>query len=101
MYLTTEGRLRGGRIEADGVHVAEADTRGRADRPTGFGVEALHGAFTVWNRQRDSAVSLAARLENISAGRADASVRGSGIFVGGYGDTAGKADGGTISVDIL
>jgi hypothetical protein len=47
IYLSAEGNIRAGRVEADGVHVAEADTRGRADRPTGFGVEALQGAFTL------------------------------------------------------
>ncbi|MET3922952.1 hypothetical protein [Arthrobacter sp. UYEF20] len=101
VYLSAEGSVRAGRIEADGVHVAEADTRGRADRPTGFGVEALQGAFTLWNRQPDTAVVLTARLENISAGSAGAPVRGGGVFVGGHGDTAGKADGGAVTVELL
>jgi hypothetical protein len=101
VYLSAEGSIRAGRIEADNVHVAEADVRGRADRPTGFGVEALQGAFTLWNRQPDTAVVLTARLENISAGSAEAPVRGSGVFVGGHGDKAGKADGGTVTVELL
>ncbi|WP_427016533.1 hypothetical protein ACQCSX_17645 [Pseudarthrobacter sp. P1] len=101
VYLTAEGSIRAGRVEADGVHVAEADTRGRVDRPTGFGVEALQGAFTLWNRQPDTAVALTARLENISAGSDGAPVRGGGVFVGGHGDKAGKADGGTVAVELL
>ncbi|WP_091256881.1 hypothetical protein [Arthrobacter sp. ok909] len=101
VYLTAEGSIRAGRVEADGVHVAEADTRGRADRPTGFGVEAMQGAFTLWNRQPDVGVVLTARLENISAGSAEAPVRGGGVFVGGHGDKAGKADGGTVAVELL
>ncbi|MGY2746951.1 hypothetical protein ACVWZ8_004068 [Arthrobacter sp. UYCu723] len=101
VYLSAEGSIRAGRIEADGVHVAEADTRGRADRPTGFGVEALQGAFTLWNRQPDTAVVLTARLENISAGSAGAPVRGGGVFVGGHGDKAGKADGGAVTLELL
>ncbi|WP_216660927.1 hypothetical protein [Glutamicibacter halophytocola] len=101
VYLCAQGNIRAGRIEADGVHVAQADTRGRADRPTGFGVEALQGAFTVWNRQADAEVALTARLENISAGSEDTPVRGGGVFVGGHGDTAGKADGGTLAVELL
>ncbi len=99
--LKAEGSVRAGRIEADGVHVAEADTRGRADRPTGFGVEAMQGAFTLWNRQPDTDVVLTARLENISAGSAETPVRGSGVFVGGHGDQAGKADGGSVTVELL
>ena len=101
IYLCAQGSIRAGRIEADGVHVAEADTRGRADRPTGFGVEALQGAFTVWNRQTDPDVALTARLENISAGSEGTPVRGGGVFVGGHGNMAGMADGGTITVELL
>ncbi|WP_196810841.1 hypothetical protein [Arthrobacter sp. 35W] len=101
VYLTAEGSIHAGRVEADGVHVAEADTRGRVDRPTGFGVEALQGAFTLWNRQPDAAVVLTARLENISAGSSEAPVRGGGVFVGGHGNKAGKADGGTVAVELL
>ncbi|MBB6405962.1 hypothetical protein [Arthrobacter sp. AZCC_0090] len=101
VYLTAEDGVRAGRIEADGVHVAEADTRGRADRPTGFGVEALQGAFTLWNRQPDADVVLTARLENISAGSAGTPVRGGGVFVGGHGGKAGMAGGGTVAVELL
>ena len=101
IYLCAQGNVRAGRIEADGVHVAQADTRGRADRPTGFGVEALQGAFTLWNRQADAGVRLTARLENISAGSEATPVRGSGVFVGGHGDKAGMADGGTVTVELL
>ncbi|GAA4038084.1 hypothetical protein GCM10023063_23960 [Arthrobacter methylotrophus] len=101
VYLAAEGSIRAGRIEADGVHVAEADMRGRAERPTGFGVEAMQGAFTLWNRQPDADVVLTARLENISAGSAGTPVRGGGVFVGGHGDKAGMADGGTVAVEML
>lgn len=101
VYLAAEGNVRAGRIEADGVHVTAADTRGRFNRPTGFGVEALQGAFTVWNRQSDPKVVVTARLEHISAGSQAEPVHGGGIFVGGHGDSAGKADGGTIEVELL
>lgn len=101
VYLCAQGSVRSGRIETDGVHVLEADTRGRAERPTGFGVEALQGAFTVWNRQPDPLVDIGARLENISAGRDGAPVRGGGVFVGGHGVLAGNGDGGTLTVDLL
>ncbi|NVM94579.1 hypothetical protein G6034_06580 [Arthrobacter sp. AETb3-4] len=101
VYLAADNQVRAGRIEADGVHVTAADTRGRFHRPTGFGVEALQGAFTLWNRQPDPAVRLTARLERISAGSASEPVHGGGVFVGGHGDTAGKADGGTVDVELL
>jgi len=101
VYLVAEHQVRSGRVVADGVHVTAADTRGRFDRPTGFGVQALQGAFTLWNRQADPAVILTARLERISAGSIQEPVQGGGVFVGGHGDRAGKADGGTIEVELL
>ena len=101
IYLQASDNVRSGTVHAKDIHVAAADTRDRFDRPTGFGVEALQGAFTLWNRQPDTAVVLHARLENISAGSVGQPVRGSGVFVGGHMDDAGKPDGGTVAVDLL
>lgn len=101
IYLSTEGNIRAGRVEANAVHVAEADARGRTDRPAGFGVEAMQGAFTLWNRQAEGAAVLTAGLENISAGSAGSPVRGGGVFVGGHGNTAGISDGGTVELELL
>ena len=70
-----------GHVEVDGLTVASADLRGREERPHGFGVEVLQGAFTVWNRS--DASGLTATLTGISAGEAGAPVRGSGVFVAG------------------
>lgn len=101
IYLQASDNVRAGTVHAKDIHVAAADTRDRFDRPTGFGVEALQGAFTLWNKQPDTAVVLHARLENISAGSIGQPVRGSGVFVGGHMDDAGKPDGGTVVVDLL
>lgn len=101
IYLQASNNVRSGTVHAKDIHVAAADTRGRFERPTGFGVEALQGAFTLWNRQSDAAVVLHARLENISAGSSGEPVRGSGVFVGGHMDAAGKPDGGTVAVELL
>jgi hypothetical protein len=70
-----------GHIEVDGLTVASADLRGREERPHGFGVDVLQGAFTLWNRSGAAAVT--ATLTGISAGEASAPVRGSGVFVAG------------------
>jgi len=101
VLLLADHSVRAGHVEVDGLVVASADVRGRADRPHGFGVDALQGAFTLWNRQPDPAVRITARLAGISAGSADAPVRGSGVFVAGHGDLAGKADGGRVEADLL
>jgi hypothetical protein len=101
VLLLADGAVRAGHVEVDGLVVVSADVRGRPDRPQGFGVEALPGAFTLWNRQPDPAVRITARLTGISAGSADAPVRGSGVFVAGHGDRTGKADGGRVEADLL
>jgi len=70
-----------GHVEVDGLTVASADLRGREERPHGFGVDAMQGAFTLWNRS--DAAGLTATLTGISAGAPGAPVRGSGVFVAG------------------
>ena len=94
VVLLADDAVRRGHVEVDGLAVASADLRGRPDRPHGYGVDAMPGAFTLWNRQPDPAVRITATLKGISAGSADSPVRGSGVFVAGHGDWAGRADGG-------
>ena len=53
--ILAEEQVRSGHVYAENVHVAAADVRGRHHRPHGFGVDALQGAFTLWNRQADPA----------------------------------------------
>jgi hypothetical protein len=101
VLLVADHSVRAGHVEVDGLVVASADVRGRADRPHGFGVDALPGAFTLWNRQPDPAVVITARLDGISTGSLDAPVRGSGVFVAGHGDRAGTAEGGRVEADLL
>jgi hypothetical protein len=72
-------------VRVAGLKVLSADVRGRVDRPRGFGVETLQGAFTLWNLQPDAKVDVTAELLDIAAGTAERPVRGSGIFVGGDG----------------
>jgi hypothetical protein len=56
---------------------------------------------TVWNRQADPAVTITAEVLDVSAGTAATPIRGSGVFVGGYGDWAGRGDGGVLRVSQL
>lgn len=83
-------RVRGGHVQAHDIDVVAADARGEDVRPKGFGVEVIPGAFTLWNQQADPAVTITADLIGLTAGRAGAPVRASGIFVGGAGDTGGR-----------
>ena len=88
--LLARDRVRNGHVEAHGIDIVAADARGYDVRPKGYGVEVIPGAFTLWNQQADPAVTITADLTGLSAGRAGAPVRGSGIFVSGASDVGGR-----------
>jgi hypothetical protein len=88
--LLARDRVRSGHIEAHNVDILAADARGFEERPRGYGVEVIPGAFTLWNQQVDRAVTITADMTGLTAGRAGAPVRGSGIFVSGAADTGGR-----------
>jgi len=93
--------VRSGHVHIERLAIQAADVRGRADRPRGFGVEALQGGLTVWNRQADESVEITADITAVSAGTAQTPIRGSGVFVGGHGTEDGKPSGGTLRVTEL
>lgn len=93
--------VRSGHVVINGLTVRAADLRGRVDRPRGFGVEAMQGGLTVWNRQADASVQITAEITNVSTGSEQTPVRGSGVFVGGHGTDDGKASGGTLKMTTL
>ncbi|WP_028937342.1 hypothetical protein [Pseudonocardia spinosispora] len=101
VLLLAEEQVRAGHVQVEGLRVLSADVRGRSRRPHGFGVEALQGGFTLWNRQPDPAVTITAELLDISIGTKDEPVRGSGVFVGGHGDWQGHGNGGVLAVSHL
>lgn len=101
VYLVAEGQTTKIRVETMGLHVREADVRGRAEQPHGFGVDVLQGGVTLWNRQPDPAATFTATLRDVSVGTEDTPARGSGIFVAGYGDRGGRAAGGTFTADLI
>jgi len=88
--LLASGRVRSGHVEAEDVDIESADARGYTERPRGYGVEVIPGAFVLWNQQADRSVTISASLAGLSAGRAGAPVRGSGIFCSGAGDAGGR-----------
>ncbi|HET8599301.1 MAG TPA: hypothetical protein VFL99_03170 [Segeticoccus sp.] len=89
------------RVESRGLHVREADVRGRVEQPHGFGVDVLQGGVTLWNRQPDPSSSFTATLRDVSVGTEATPVRGSGVFVAGYGDREGHGAGGTFTADLI
>jgi hypothetical protein len=90
VQLLARHRVRSGHVEGHNINILAADARGYQDRPKGYGVEVIPGAFTLWNQHSDPAVTITADLTGLMAGRAGAPVRGSGIFVSGGGDAGGR-----------
>ena len=88
--ILARDKVRGGHVDVNGLDIIAADARGEKDRPHGYGVYVINGAFTLWNMQSDDSVVVSADLVGLSAGRDGAPVRGSGIFVSGAGDTGGR-----------
>jgi hypothetical protein len=88
--ILVRDKVRSGHVEAENVDIVAADARAFGDRPKGYGVEVIPGAFVLWNQQADPGVTITADLTGLTAGRAGAPVRGSGIFVSGAGDTGGR-----------
>ncbi len=88
--LVAADAVRSGHVEVHDVHVVAADARGWNQRPAGFGVEVVAGAFTLWNRQADPAATITSELRGVSVGLAGAPVQGGGVFVGGAGATGGR-----------
>jgi hypothetical protein len=90
VQILARDNVRAGHIEVNGLDIIAADTRAQFERPQGYGVHVLQGAFTIWNMQTEEDVAISADLVDISAGRNGAPVRGSGVFVGGAGDKGGR-----------
>jgi hypothetical protein len=103
-HVRTVGRIRifardqvkSGRVEVRGLDIIEADARAATERPHGYGVFVLQGAFTLWNLQSDPEVRITANIRGLSVGRRESPVLGSGVFVAGRG-----LNGGTLHVDRL
>jgi hypothetical protein len=90
VQILASDRVRAGHVVVDGLDIADADARGRVERPRLSGVAALQGAFTLWNLQPDPEAVLTAQLRGISAGRAGSPVRGTGVFVAGAAGAGGR-----------
>ncbi len=90
VQILARDKVRGGHVDVNGLDIIAADARAEQEQPHGYGVGVLQGAFTLWNMQQDEGVTISADLVGLSAGRDGAPVRGSGIFVSGGGDKAGK-----------
>jgi hypothetical protein len=49
VQILARDKVRSGHVDVDGLDVIAADARAQNDRPSGFGVKVIQGAFTLWN----------------------------------------------------
>ncbi len=75
VQLLARDTVKSGHVDVDGLDIVSADARACADRPVGFGVHVLQGAFTLWNMQADERVTISANLVGLAAGREGAPSR--------------------------
>jgi hypothetical protein len=60
VQILARDKVRGGHVEVSGLDIIAADARGEKERPRGYGVYVLNGAFTLWNMQSDDSVIVSA-----------------------------------------
>ncbi|WP_051518285.1 hypothetical protein [Intrasporangium chromatireducens] len=101
MLIPADDDTTRARVEARGLHVREADVRGRVEQPHGFGVDVLQGGLTLLNRHKDPSAAFTATLRDVSVGTEQTPVRGSRVFVAGYGDRDGHGAGGSFTADLI
>jgi hypothetical protein len=84
------------KLVADKIDIVSCDSRACGEQPQKYGVNVYQGAFTVYNYNGDPESVIDARLTNITIGRKNAPVLGSGLYVSGYGDKGGR-----VKVDLI
>lgn len=77
-------------VVIDNVDIHSADTRHYLEQPQKYGVNVLQGALTIYNINPGSDSLLSVTVANLSIGRKNAPVSGSGVFISGFGDQGGK-----------
>lgn len=90
VQLLTRGGTKKLDISIDGLDIVSADARSFPERPMKYGVNVYQGALTVYNFSPDNDSEITLRAENVSVGRENAPVIGSGVFVSGFGDAGGR-----------
>ncbi len=77
-------------LVADNIDIVACDARRYSEQPQKYGVNVYQGAFTIYNFNGDPGSALHATLNQISIGRKNAPVIGSGLFICGFGDQGGQ-----------
>ncbi|EGS28281.1 hypothetical protein [Streptococcus agalactiae] len=76
----------------DDLDIPFSDSRNRSEKPLKYGVVVDQGALTIFNYNQDSTSAISAVIKNVSIGRKNAPVLGSGIFIAGFNETGGSVE---------
>lgn len=79
-------------IKINNIDIHSADTRHFLEQPQKYGVNVLQGALTIYNMNPKEESILNVELKNVSIGRKNAPVSGSGVFISGFGDKGGRVE---------
>ncbi len=90
--IITRAGVEKASVVIDQVDIHSADTRHYLEQPQKYGVNVLQGALTIHNINSDSKSLLSVVVQNVSIGRKNAPVTGSGVFISGFGDKGGKTE---------
>lgn len=90
-FIARGGVLRA-KVSINQLDILAADSRKYSEQPQKYGVNALQGALTIYNFNTNPESILEVFAENISVGRPNAPVIGSGVFISGAGDNGGRVD---------
>ena len=97
IQLLTRTGTHKSKFVATQIDIVACDARSRPEQPQKYGVDVLQGAFTLYNFNSDPDSVIEATVTDLSLGRAGAPVLGSGLYLGGYGDTGGRVHASTIT----
>ncbi|MCI5775115.1 MAG: hypothetical protein MR008_01300 [Aerococcus sp.] len=90
VQLLTRGNNKQLTVDIDGLDIIAADARNYSERPMKYGVIVYQGALTIYNFNPADDSHITVNAENISMGRPNAPVIGSGVFISGFDDNTGK-----------
>lgn len=92
VQLLTRGNNMHLSLNLKNIDIVSADARNFAERPMKYGVNVYQGALTIFNYNPAKGSKIDVVAENISVGRENAPVIGTGIFVSGFNDEAGPVE---------
>lgn len=90
VQLLTRGENKYLSLKISDLDIISADARQYPERPMKYGVIVFQGALTIYNYSPDKDSEINVYAKNISVGRKNAPIIGSGIFIAGFNENGGQ-----------